>query len=330
MKLVKRYVKDHRKLLLALCMLLAVAMLLFYLYSIPLEAVLYTAAVSFVLALLFFILPDFFSYLRRYRMLEEWKENLLTTWEIPGLEGTLSEEQLVELCSELCRKLREIESFQDRKQSDMLEYYTLWVHQIKTPIAAMRLILQSHPVETGEALKQELFKVERYVEMVLGYIRLGTMNSDLRLERLPVREIVKQAVKKFAPLFIYQKLSMDLKAFENQVITDEKWLLFVLEQLLSNALKYTKQGGVTIWMDQNDVLYLRDTGVGISQDDLPRIFERGFTGYNGRMEKSSTGLGLYLTKAILEKLQNRIEIVSAPGQGTEVRLYLHRPVLGRE
>ena len=127
--------------------------------------------------------------------------------------------------------------------------------------------------------------------MVLGYLRLETMSSDLRLELLPVREVVKHAVKKFAPLFIYQKLSLDLKEFENRVITDEKWLLFVLEQLLSNALKYTKQGGVTIWMDQDDVLYLRDTGAGISPEDLPRVFERGFTGYNGRREKTSTGLG---------------------------------------
>ena len=330
MKIVKRYVKDHRKLLFALCMLFAVAALVFYLYSLPLEAVLYTAAVSLVLALIFFILPDFLAYLRRYRILEEWKENLLTAWEVPSFEGTLSEEQLVELCSELCRKLREVETQWDTKQNDMLEYYTLWVHQIKTPLAAMRLILQSHPVETGEVLKQELFKVERYVEMGLGYLRLETMSSDLRLELLPVREVVKHAVKKFAPLFIYQKLSLDLKEFENRVITDEKWLLFVLEQLLSNALKYTKQGGVTIWMDQDDVLYLRDTGAGISPEDLPRVFERGFTGYNGRREKTSTGLGLYLSKVILDKLQNRIEIDSEPGNGTEVRLYLHRPKLGRE
>lgn len=125
MKIVKRYVKDHRKLLFALCMLFAVAALVFYLYSLPLEAVLYTAAVSLVLALIFFILPDFLAYLRRYRILEEWKENLLTAWEVPSFEGTLSEEQLVELCSELCRKLREVETQWDTKQNDMLEYYTL-------------------------------------------------------------------------------------------------------------------------------------------------------------------------------------------------------------
>ena len=327
MKIFRRYLKDHLKLLLAILVLLGTAAFLFYLYDLPLGAVLYTAALSGTILLIFFVLPDCVSYWRRAKLLEELRENILTTLECPTLSGGLQEELLLNISKELCGRVQDLEAAHSRQYADMLEYYTLWVHQIKTPLSAMRLILQSEPTQAGEALRQELFKVERYVEMVLGYLRLDTMSSDLRLERYRVHDIVRQAVKKFAPQFIYQKLTMDLREFGNEVITDEKWLLFVLEQLLSNALKYTKQGGVTIFMDENDTLTLRDTGTGIAQEDLPRIFERGFTGYNGRLNKTASGLGLYLTKQILDRLQNRIEIDSQLGTGTEVRLYLHRSSL---
>ncbi len=324
MKYCKAYLKDHWKLLLAFPVLGGAALFLFYLYDLPPEPLLYTALVCGAIGLCLFILPDFISYLRKARTLENLKSSLSSTLDFSGFSGTLPETLLGSLCGELCEKIRNLETEHAGKRRDMLEYYTLWVHQIKTPLSAMRLILQSQPGETSDALGQELFKVERYVEMVLGYLRLDTMSSDLRLESCPVHGIVKQAVRKFAPQFIYQKLSLEFPEFRNRVITDEKWLLFVIEQLLSNALKYTKTGGVSISMDEDDVLTIRDTGIGIAPEDLPRVFERGFTGKNGRLEKTSTGLGLYLTKRILDKLQNRIEIQSEPGKGTEVRLYLHR------
>lgn len=224
----------------------------------------------------------------------------------------------------LCKRLKELEQLSLERGQDMLEYYTLWVHQIKTPLSAMRLILQSAPGAESEALAQELFKVERYVEMALGYLRMETMSADLRLETCSAYDIVRQAVKKFAPLFIYQKLTLEFPEFENRVLTDEKWLGFAVEQLLSNALKYTKTGTITISMDENDVLTIRDTGIGISAEDLPRICERGFTGFNGRQEKTSSGLGLYLTRQILKKLSTPMEITSEPGKGTQVRLFLHK------
>ncbi len=329
MKFLNRYLWDRRRLLFAIVVLAAEAAFLFYLYDMPAGPLLYTGLVCGVTALVCFAIPGFASWTRKVGRLESMQRNLSATLDFTGCSDSLPEQMLSESCGTLCRDLQDLESRFGEKQKDTLEYYTLWVHQVKTPLSAMRLILQSAKPEDGnkavfDSLAQELFKVERYVEMVLGYLRLDSMSSDLRLENLPVYPIVKQAVKKFAPQFIYKKLALDLKDFDNRVITDEKWLGFVVEQLLSNALKYTCQGAITIFMDENDVLTIRDTGAGISQDDLPRIFERGFTGHNGRVDKTASGLGLYLTKQILDRLQNRVEIDSAPGKGTEVRVYLHR------
>lgn len=324
MRLLKAYLKDRKKVILAVLILGAVTVFLFYLYDLPLDAALYTGAIAAAIALAFFVIPDFTAYCRRVKTLEGLRKSIAELLEFPSLPASLPETVLQGSVQDLCAKIRELETAHTQKRESMLEYYTLWAHQIKTPLSAMRLILQSAPNDTSGALLQELFKVERYVEMVLGYLRLDTMSSDLRLEKCSVHHIVKQAVKKFAPQFIYQKLTLDLQDFDNQVITDEKWLVFVLEQLLSNAVKYTKEGGISIFMEENDVLVIQDTGVGISSEDLPRIFERGFTGRNGRQDKTSTGLGLYLSKQILDKLQNRIEILSEQGKGTQVRLYLHR------
>ncbi len=324
MKYVKHYCADHKKLILAVFTALCAAALLFCLYGLPLDAVAYTWAVVLVVTLAFFVLPDFYVYVRRAKELEALRNSICSLLEFPEPSGPLREKLLGSMVRDLCGKARELETEAAARQAATLEYYTLWVHQIKTPLSAMRLILQAEPGRTSDALLQELFKVERYVEMALGYLRLDSMSSDLRLERCSVHQIVTQAVKKFAPQFIYKRLSLDLQEFDNQVVTDEKWLVFVVEQLLSNALKYTASGGVAISMDDRDVLTIRDTGAGISAEDLPRIFERGFTGYNGRQDKAATGLGLYLSKQILDKLQNRIEILSQPGGGTEVRLYLHR------
>lgn len=328
MQLLKAYLKDHRRTIAAVLILSAAAGFLFYLYSLPLNAVLYTGAVTAVLGLAFFAVPDFIFYCRRVKTLEGLRKNLLDLLDFPSLPASLPETVLQNSIQDMCGKIRELETEYTVKREGMLEYYTLWVHQIKTPLAAMRLILQSDPHETSGALLQELFKVERYVEMVLGYLRLDTMSADLRLEKCAVHSIVSQAVKKFAPQFIYRKLSLRFQDFDARVITDEKWLLFALEQIFSNALKYTPEGGtITVSMDEGDVLTIGDTGIGISPEDLPRVFERGFTGLNGRQEKTSTGLGLYLTKQVLDRLRTPVEIVSQPGKGTQVKLYLHRDTL---
>ena len=189
----------------------------------------------------------------------------------------------------------------------------------------MKLLLQYDEKEENMELLTELFKIEQYVEMVLQYLRLDSLSSDLLIKSYSIENIVKQAVRKYAPLFIRKRIHFSLKEIHCQVLTDEKWLLFVIEQLLSNALKYTpEEGYICIYMDEYSpkTLIIEDNGIGIAPEDLPRIFERGFTGFNGREDKKSTGIGLYLCKRILARLSHEITVESTPGIGTIVKLDL--------
>ena len=224
----------------------------------------------------------------------------------------------------------------DEKQKDMADYYTMWTHQIKTPIAALRLLLQGKEgMEMGQEESdrqresEELFKIEQYAQMALYFARLDSPSSDFVFKDCDVREIVKQAVKKYTVLFLRSGLSFRMEEFEIRAVTDEKWLCFVVEQVFSNALKYTYQGGIAIYgadaqgnPEEGKVSYLviEDTGIGIRECDLPRIFERGFTGYNGRLDKKSTGIGLYLCERVMGRMGHTIRVKSELGRGTKVIL----------
>lgn len=212
------------------------------------------------------------------------------------------------------------------------DFFALWAHQIKTPIAALNLLLQAEKQDIATC-RQELFKIETYVEMALNYLRFEDMSNDLVLERNSLEKLVRQVVKKYATIFIYNHISIQLEHLDYTVLTDEKWFCFVLEQILSNALKYTKQGSVTISAIETEnglQVDVRDTGIGIKSEDLPRIFEKGFTGYNGRMDKKASGLGLYLCKGVCDKLGHQIAVVSKEGEGTTVTLTLQYEKVQRD
>ena len=217
------------------------------------------------------------------------------------------------------------------READATEYYTLWSHQIKTPLAAMRLLLQESPDIPGRsAFAQELFKAEQYVDMVLGYLRIGSIHADLSPQEVPLEALVRESVKKVSTLFIHQKsTTLQISFLPGTVLTDKKWFSFVLEQILTNAAKYTLRGTVRVYLakDSPDTLVVEDTGLGIRAEDLPRIFERGFTGYNGRGGQRSTGLGLYLCHEVLQRLGHTISIRSEPGKGTAVCICFARGTL---
>lgn len=216
------------------------------------------------------------------------------------------------------------ESRQWEELQEKQDFFALWAHQIKTPIAALNLLLQGEKQNVA-ACRQELFKIESYVEMALNYLRFEEMSNDLVLERNSLEQLVRQVVKKYAAIFIYNHISIQLEHLDYTVLTDEKWFCFVLEQILSNALKYTKQGSVKISTEESAnglKILVQDTGIGIRKEDLPRIFEKGFTGYNGRMDKKASGLGLYLCKGVCEKLGHGISVASKEGDGTTVMITL--------
>ena len=219
---------------------------------------------------------------------------------------------------EMDKKNRAIE--EREKLNDLMDYYTLWAHQIKTPIAASSLLVgEIEDKKVKNQLEQELFKIESYVNIVLQYLRLESFHEDLVLKKENVEDLVKEIVKKYAIFFIQKGLSLNLHDLDRTIITDKKWFVVILEQVLSNSLKYTSQGGIEIYF-QEDTLYIKDSGLGIQDADLLRVFERGFSGYNGRLTQQSSGLGLYLSKKIADELGHQISIASQVGQGTTVMI----------
>ena len=231
------------------------------------------------------------------------------------LECALAE-KLDEREAELYQKKSDAEN----RYNDLVDYYTLWVHQIKTPIAASKLLVSEvTDRQLKQQLEQEIFKIDSYTNLVLQYLRLESFHDDLVLKKENIEDLVKEVIRKYAIFFIQKGLSINLHDLDRKIVTDKKWLLVVIEQILSNSLKYTNEGGVEIYMEGSD-LCIKDTGIGIKNSDRLRVFERGFSGYNGRMTQQSSGLGLYLTQKISQELGHQIQIESELGQGTTVRI----------
>ena len=267
--------------------------------------------------LLAFLLASFFLGMDLASAYKEYRNQLFYA---SGRAQTALEALLFEKLAllEMDKKNRAIE--EREKLNDLMDYYTLWAHQIKTPIAASSLLVgEIEDKKVKNQLEQELFKIESYVNIVLQYLRLESFHEDLVLKKENVEDFVKEIVKKYAIFFIQKGLSLSLHDLDRTIITDRKWFVVILEQVLSNSLKYTSQGGIEIYF-QEDTLYIKDSGLGIQDADLLRVFERGFSGYNGRLTQQSSGLGLYLSKKIADELGHQISIASQVGQGTTVMI----------
>lgn len=298
MKIFGDYLRRHLGgigIFLACC---GIFVLVFSLYDLPAEAVLYGGVLSAMLYL-FWFLVRFRKYYQKCRTLRQMQQELTQEWRV--------------------------------RYSDMMEYYTAWTHQMKTPIAAMRLHLQAADTPENHMLLEDLQRIEQYVEMVLCYLRLDSDSTDYLFVQCDLDSIVRQAVRRFSAQFIHRKIRLEYEPLDCQVLTDEKWLLFVLEQVLSNALKYTPSGGtVSIFLEEPKTLCIRDTGIGIAAEDLPRIFEKGFTGCNGRTDKKASGIGLYLCRRICRNLNHTITAESQAEQGTTIRIGMFRETRGIE
>lgn len=267
--------------------------------------------------LLAFLLASFFLGMDLASAYKEYRNQLFYASGRPqtALEALLFEKLAL---LEMDKKNRAIE--EREKLNDLMDYYTLWAHQIKTPIAASSLLVgEIEDKKVKNQLEQELFKIESYVNIVLQYLRLESFHEDLVLKKENLEDLVKEIVKKYAIFFIQKGLSLNLHDLDRTIITDRKWFVVILEQVLSNSLKYTSQGGIEIYF-QEDTLYIKDSGLGIQDSDLLRVFERGFSGYNGRLTQQSSGLGLYLSKKIADELGHQISIASQVGHGTTVMI----------
>ena len=298
--------------------------LIFWLYGLPGEAIAYLLCLCCI-GTSFWAVLSFVRFWRKHKILRKMGEAIFVTAEDLPETTTLIEEDYQHLIQRLVRENRQRQAAADSMLEDLTSYYTLWVHQIKTPIAAMDLLLQAGPDRATE-MEIELQKIAQYVDMVLQYLRLDSTAKDLVLQRCQLDAVVRQTVRKYAKLFILKKIQLVFQETKWEVLSDEKWLCFLLEQLLSNALKYTPEGGkISIFLEGETNLVIADTGIGIAPEDLPRVFEKGFTGNNGRMDKKATGIGLYLCRRVTNLLGHTISIASEPGVGTQVRLGLGRP-----
>lgn len=331
MKIIKAYLKEHIR---AICMyagFLGIYQVVLSLYNIRNDAVNYAMLLS-TLWLLVYAVTGFIRFRRQHELLDQVDQNLSAgSCILPEAIGAI-EIDYQRIVKHLHRQCMELETKMRLDHQDMVDYYSMWVHQIKTPIAAMNVLLQTYEEQEAEHnpyiqdMKLELFKIEQYVEMVLTYLRMEDMSGDLSFGEYELDDLIRQAVRKYSKMFIARKIKLSYEPVHTRILTDEKWLVFVLEQILSNALKYTRTGSISIYME-GERLVIEDTGIGIHGEDLPRVFEKGFTGYNGRTDKKSTGIGLYLCKTIMDKLRHGISIQSEAGKGTKVYLSLKRKTL---
>lgn len=321
MKIFGAYIKQKSKILLIILLFCIIFAIVFYLYKLPVEAVIYPSLLCILFGTILIVL-DFAKIKRRHKILEK-LGNMPSAMidELPSVSN-INDYGYQRIIRSLQKEISQLEADSNNRFNDMVDYYTVWAHQIKTPIASMRLTLQNEDTPLSRKLLSDLFRIEQYVEMIMAFLRLDSTSSDYVFKEHNIDTIIRQAVKKYANEFIDRKISLVYNPINYTVVTDDKWLSFVIEQILSNALKYTQKGSIKIYMNENMMLCIEDTGIGIAPEDLPRIFEKGYTGYNGRNDKKASGLGLYLCKRICKNLDTGITVLSEIDKGTIVRIDL--------
>jgi signal transduction histidine kinase len=296
-------------------------LLMSWLYDVPAEGMLYTMMLCGFFGAAF-LLYGYYRYYGKVKKLEHIRKSIPYGNERFPPATDAVDEEYQQIADRLLATTQEAVSKLDSVRSDMVDYYTMWVHQIKTPIAALGLLIQSEDFPGKAEMKLELMKIEEYVDMVLQYLRLDSEQTDYLFRKHDVDTIIKEVLKKYSVVFIKKKIALDYTPVGITAVTDEKWLAFIIGQVISNALKYTDSGSISIYCGGGSSLVIEDTGIGIKDEDIPRVFDRGFTGYNGRNDKKSTGIGLYLCATIASKLGHSISVESEVGRGTKVMIDL--------
>lgn len=322
MKAFCAYLYTQRRAVAAWALTAALFGLVIALYGLPLEPFGYAAVLSFVL-LAGVLAAGWPSWARRRRAARQLARTVPgRDLSLPAPEGGEAGQEAAyqDALRTLADALADQAVAARARQDDSLDYFTMWAHQVKTPLAAMRLLLQAGEDAPRGELEAELFQTERYVDMAMNYLRLGSESSDLVLAKTPLDPVVRQSLRRFARMFILEDLSLHYAGSTAAPVTDAKWAGFILEQLLSNAIKYTPAGGAVTVTAEGRTLQVADTGPGIRPEDLPRIFEKGYTGCTGHAEPTSSGLGLYLCSQAAKKLGCTLTAANAPGGGARLTL----------
>lgn len=323
--MIKAYLKCQFKFFLLVLCAIIIFPLFEYLLNIKTMDIAYSVLLYFVVALLI-LLYDFYQFAPKYKNVSELQRGLSIHRQNIALASNPMEEKYNQIIRELYDVIDDALNRMNRQTTENVEYYTLWIHQIKTPISAMHFVLQNmEDIPQKSILILELLKIEQYVELALQFIKIGNIETDLVIHQYPLKEMVHQSVRKYSDFFIHKGLGVNVSGCDALVTTDSKWFSFLLEQILSNAIKYTQEGIIQIHAKQEQegiYLTVEDTGIGIKKEDIKRVFEKGYTGFNGRMDKKASGIGLYLAKKVALALNHQITIESLVGVGTKVHIFI--------
>ena len=321
MKLFMHYLKDRLFFIMIYLVSVLVCLCVFKLYNLELEAFAYAFMILCVLLVVCFLF-DYYKYYKKHQTRVTLRSNSNVSLSCDLQDSSLIGEDYHEILVAMKEYHDQYVESSESKMHDLEDYFTMWVHQAKLPIAAMKLLLEDEKLSRSE-IKLQLLRMDQYTDMVLAYLRLNSTHTDFLFKELELDDLIRQSIRRFSTEFIRKHIQLHFKETGDVILSDEKWLVFVLEQILSNSLKYTKENGlISIYMKIKHILVIEDTGIGISASDLNRVFEKGYTGMNGRSDKTASGLGLYLCKNILNMLNHKITIESSVGKGTCVLLDL--------
>ena len=317
-KLLNEYLKMKKTSIIGILGVYAILFVFVYLYRIPIEVILYPYILTIVFVLMV-LLFDYIKYKEKVNKISQICNDISSCYSVKINYKNIFDEYYLDIINELLKENRKQVSQIQKKVSDINDYFSIWVHQIKTPIASMKLKIDNEQMDLLQ-LASDLNRIDHYVDLVLSFLKFDEEKIDLYFRKTDVDRIMRESLKKFSNDFIIKKIRLDYKLSKREVLTDEKWLSFVFDQLLSNALKYTDKGTISIYYDGDSCLCIKDSGIGIALADMERLFEKGFTGYNGRQYKKASGIGLYMCKRMCDKLNIGISIESVVNEYTLVKL----------
>ena len=317
-KLLNEYLKMKKTSIIGILGVYAILFVFVYLYRIPIEVILYPFILTIVFVLMV-LLFDYIKYKEKVNKISQICNDISSCYSVKINDKNIFDEYYLDIINELLKENRKQVSQIQKKVSDINDYFSIWVHQIKTPIASMKLKIDNEQMDLLQ-LASDLNRIDHYVDLVLSFLKFDEEKIDLYFRKTDVDRIMRESLKKFSNDFIIKKIRLDYKLSKREVLTDEKWLSFVFDQLLSNALKYTDKGTISIYYDGDSCLCIKDSGIGIALADMERLFEKGFTGYNGRQYKKASGIGLYMCKRMCDKLNIGISIESIVNEYTLVKL----------
>ena len=323
------YIKEKMVLIIGTILALVSVEILLLAYNISILIRVYCAfIIIFILVLAILIeykkKKDYYNEL--IKNMEDLKEKYLIS-EIIKTPNFIEGKILKDILQDTGKSMLENVNYYKNIQEDYKEYIELWIHEVKIPIAASKMIIENNKNEVTKSIDEELDKVENYTEQALFYARSNAVEKDYIINKTNLKEIVNGAILKNKTTLLNEKVSIELSNLKDEeVYTDSKWAVFIINQIIQNAIKYSKKENKKVEIssqEKNDkvILYIKDNGIGIKKGEITRVFERGFTGENGRIiGQKSTGIGLYLCKKLCDRLGLGIELNSEKDKGTEVRI----------